>query len=421
VLHVLQTAARRGLVVDAGTREEAVDALASFVSKPVPAKPTYGDGAAMRAFAVKVLADAGRRPVRAIDAVYAARADLPVFALAHLMDAVHTLDPQSPRLAELRRMIGNATTSAGATAHIEERWRPEHVWLWPSDDKSTAIALDVLTRTRTITLEEARPLVAGLMQWRRQGVWTGTQGNVWALAALATYRLAFEASGAPVSATATLGAAPLVRTTLSQADPVHTRAVTMPELRALIPPGKQARLSVASSGPGAVFYATRLRWQRPAATAAPLDHGITVTRRYERMVDGAPQPAATSFAAGDLIRVTITVRLRESRSFVAVTDPLPAGFEAVDTTLAGAGHEAEAGERTAPPDGRYWGSGFDHLQRYDDRVDLFATSLDRGLQTVTYLARATTPGRFYAAPPRAELMYEPEVAGRALGATIVVR
>ncbi len=420
VLHVLQTASRRGLTVDTDARDQVVEALASLVATPIPAKPTYYDGAAMRAFAVKVLADAGRRPVRAIDAVYAVRADLPVFALAHLMDAIHSLEPRSPRLAELRRMIANATTPAGATAHIAERWRPEHVWLWPSSDKSTAIVLDVLTRTRSITLEEARPLVAGLMQDRRHGIWTGTQGNVWVLAALATYRLAFEASGAPVTATAHLGSAPLVRTTLSHGDPTHTRAVPMPELRAIVPPGRQARLTVASGGPGAVFYATRLRWQRPAATAPPLDHGIAISRRYERLVDGKPQAAATTFAAGDVVRVTITVRLPEARDFVAVTDILPAGFEAIDTTLAGAGHEAEAGERTAPSSVGYWRSGFDHLQRYDDRVDLFATTLARGLHTVTYVARATTPGRFYAAPPRAELMYEPEVAGRDAGATITV-
>ncbi len=420
LLHVLQTAERRGLAVDVDVRNELVASLVSFVSSPVPARPTYQDSAAMRAFAVKVLADAGRRPARAIEAVYAGRADLPVFALAHLMDAVHTVEPGSPRLAELRRMIANATTAAGATAHIEERSRPEHAWLWPSHEKSTALVLDVLTRTGSITLEEARPLVAGLMQQRRNGLWTGTQGNTWVLAGLAAYRLAFEASGEPVTATARLGAAPLVRQSLSPADPIHTRAVPMPELRAIVPPGRQGRLTVASSGPGPVFYATRLRWQRPAAGAPPLDHGITIARRYERLVDGTPQAAATSFAAGDLVRVTITVRLPESRDFLAVTDPLPGGFEAVDTSLAGAGTDAVVGERTAPSDVAYWHRGFDHLQRYDDRVDVFATSLDPGLHTVTYLARATTPGTFFAAPTTAEAMYEPEVAGRGAGATIVI-
>ena len=56
----------------------------------------------------------------------------------------------------------------------------------------------------------------------------------------------------------------------------------------------------------------------------------------------------------------------------------------------------------------------------DDRVDLFATSLAQGLHTVTYLARATTPGRFYAAPTTAEAMYESEIAGRGAGVAITV-
>jgi alpha-2-macroglobulin len=168
------------------------------------------------------------------------------------------------------------------------------------------------------------------------------------------------------------------------------------------------------------FYATCLRRQRPAAGAPPLDHGIAIAPRYERLVGGQPEAAATSFAAGDLIRVTITVRVPESRDFLAVTDPLPAGFEAVDTTLAGAGDEADAGARTAPSEVAYWRRGFDRVQRYDDRVDLFATSLDQGLHTVTYLAQATTPGTFFAAPTQAEAMYEPKVAGRRAGATITV-
>ena len=57
---------------------------------------------------------------------------------------------------------------------------------------------------------------------------------------------------------------------------------------------------------------------------------------------------------------------------------------------------------------------------YKRQVDLFATTLGQGLHTVSYLARATTPGTFFAAAPHAELMYEPEVAGRDAGVTITV-
>jgi uncharacterized protein YfaS (alpha-2-macroglobulin family) len=111
------------------------------------------------------------------------------------------------------------------------------------------------------------------------------------------------------------------------------------------------------------------------------------------------------------------VRLPESRTFVAVTDALAGGFEAVDTTLATAAPDAEAAGD--PMSGGWWDR-FDRIERYDDRVDLFATSLKAGEHTVSYLARATTPGTFLAAGTRAEAMYEPEVAGRTAATTITV-
>ena len=44
-----------------------------------------------------------------------------------------------------------------------------------------------------------------------------------------------------------------------------------------------------------------------------------------------------------------------------------------------------------------------------------------GRHVFSYLVRATTPGRFTAAPARAEEMYEPEVFGRTGAATVDVR
>jgi uncharacterized protein YfaS (alpha-2-macroglobulin family) len=65
--------------------------------------------------------------------------------------------------------------------------------------------------------------------------------------------------------------------------------------------------------------------------------------------------------------------------------------------------------------------GFDHVERHDDRVQLFATRLSEGRHEFTYIARATTAGVFVTAPARAEEMYEPEVFGRTKTAVIEVR
>ena len=65
--------------------------------------------------------------------------------------------------------------------------------------------------------------------------------------------------------------------------------------------------------------------------------------------------------------------------------------------------------------------GFDHVERHDDRVELFATRLSEGRHQFTYVVRATTAGTFRTAPAHAEEMYEPEVFGRTATAVIEVK
>ncbi|MDT4944908.1 MAG: alpha-2-macroglobulin, partial [Pseudonocardiales bacterium] len=65
--------------------------------------------------------------------------------------------------------------------------------------------------------------------------------------------------------------------------------------------------------------------------------------------------------------------------------------------------------------------GFDHVERHDDRVQLFATRLSEGRHVFTYVVRATTAGSFRTAPAQAEEMYEPEVFGRTATAMIEIK
>ncbi len=64
--------------------------------------------------------------------------------------------------------------------------------------------------------------------------------------------------------------------------------------------------------------------------------------------------------------------------------------------------------------------GFDHVERHDDRVNVFATRLGEGTHEFTYLVRATTAGTFITAPTHVEEMYEPEVFGRTGTVTVEV-
>ena len=418
VLFVLETAKRHGFTVDAALLARNAAELESALVRP-PAARTGLDDSAWRAFAAKVLVDAGRRPTASLDALYAARATLPIFALAHLLDATAGIEPGSPRVAELRRRLRNALT-VGATAHVEERQLAAYIWCWPSNLKSTAVVLDVLARRGGLSADEARPIVSWLIGQRgREGIWQGTQDNVWGLLGLVAYQGAFEPRRGLVTASAALESTELLTQVLDLHRPLVSRRMAMSDVVGIVAPGGTGRLTVKATGTGAVFYTTRLSVARPARDVEPLSHGITLSRRYLPVVGGRDGGEATTFAPGDLVRVMLSVRVPEARHFVAVSDPLPAGLEVADTSLATAAPDAaEARE----DDGafRWWYRGFDRIERRDQRVDLFATTLPQGEYEVSYLARAVTPGTFFAAPTRAEAMYQPEVAGRGAGATITV-
>jgi alpha-2-macroglobulin len=107
---------------------------------------------------------------------------------------------------------------------------------------------------------------------------------------------------------------------------------------------------------------------------------------------------------------------------MALVDPLPAGLEIVNPALAASPAlppppEDEGG----PPIPILWQpTWFEHQNLRDDRAEAFSGHLSAGTYTYSYIARATTPGRFVVPPAMAEEIYTPEVFGRSATDTVVV-
>ena len=85
--------------------------------------------------------------------------------------------------------------------------------------------------------------------------------------------------------------------------------------------------------------------------------------------------------------------------------------------------DRQSNESGDASDWRNWWrlSGFDRVERHDDRIQLFATRLGTGAHEFSYIVRATTAGTFRTAPARAEEMYEPEVFGRTATTVIAIK
>jgi uncharacterized protein YfaS (alpha-2-macroglobulin family) len=121
----------------------------------------------------------------------------------------------------------------------------------------------------------------------------------------------------------------------------------------------------------------------------------------------------------------MTVTLPHEGRFLAFTDPIPAGFEAVDgslkTTAADLGAVSTTQSNTTDRYAWWRRGGFDHVEKHDDKVMAFATRLGAGRHEFSYLVRATTAGTFSAAGTFGEAMYAPEVMGRGAAMTITVK
>jgi hypothetical protein len=423
VLHVMKVASGLGVPSDDAVVRRALDFLDAQMKVDAPAQVQWVPiWSASEAFGVKVLTEYGRNEGPNITRLLRAVDRMPIFALSYLADALAASNDRGPRYQDLTRRLSNALRIEGNQRHVEELDSDALAWLWNSNARATALVLEGFVR-RDGNAATVQPMVRWLLAARRNGRWGNTQENATALEALVTYYRKVETDVPDMTATVSLGTGTLGAATFRGRSPASQDVrLAMPDLLRQIPAGVERDLAVSRTGTGRVYYSTRLQFA-PADPPPAADQGIRVERQYERFVENRDNPAATSFNAGDLIRVTLTITLPTERRYVAVTDTLPAGVEAVDswfrTTASDLAKDASAS--AGGWDSRWRSGGFDHVEKYDDRVQLFATRLADGRHVFSYIVRATTAGTFRAAGTWAEEMYAPEVNGRSAPSVIEIK
>lgn len=119
---------------------------------------------------------------------------------------------------------------------------------------------------------------------------------------------------------------------------------------------------------------------------------------------------------GDVINVKLTLVVPSDLHYAVIEDPLPAGAEAVDTSLKTTQSTAQEPELQPEESSDGWFFWLpSHSELRDEKVALFATYLPRGAYTYSYQMRASLPGRFLTLPATGYEMYFPDVWGRSAG------
>jgi uncharacterized protein YfaS (alpha-2-macroglobulin family) len=390
----LNEAQRAGVVVEKRATALAVDAVRGWVHD---GNRTFapGDETATMAMAAFVLADLGQGDAGLNARLFAARAALPVYGKAFLLRAMARAKAPPADVAELRAELEASIDTSKPAAVVHEALGADSYY-WSSDARSTAMVLSAfIEQVPHSPLVPA--LVTGLRSLRSESRWPSTQDNMYALVALSDYARSQTAGQAEV--------------TIRLADQIIGKGTLKggSVLRVHVPLGELPRggtLLVEASEPvHALATFTRVTPELKADAAA---HGFVVQREY---LDIETDQRILTAKVGDLVKVRVRITNAQRGRYVAVSDPLPSGFEPLNTKL--------ATERDTQNGESLWIQ-WDHRSLRDERTDWFIDDLAQGEHTLEYVMRATHAGAFTAAPSHAEEMYTPYVMGHAASAVLTV-
>ncbi|MFT3697356.1 MAG: alpha-2-macroglobulin family protein [Kofleriaceae bacterium] len=403
VTHAMAVAKAKGYPVPAPLFEKAKEYLKDIGERiPTPWGPD--ERLSIEAFALSVRAELGDVDLARATAL-AQTKDLPIDAAAWLLGVL----AGKPQAVELEKYLQAQVREQAGAASIGDKH--ENGWRFlASDGRTAALVLDAMIRDQP-KLDLIPKLVTGLLAGKKRGHWLSTQEDAFVLTALDHYFHTYEKVTPNFIARAWLGTdyagdhAFRGRTTETD-----TIAVAMADAMS------HHDVTIAKEGAGRLYYRIGASYAPSDLKIQPADHGFAVTRRYEAVdnkQDVALKNGVWHVKVGARVRVVLEMAADGDRYHVALVDPLPAGFEAINPELAGA--------QTDDTDIKSWrGMWWDHQNLRDERVESFVAELPNGVYALDYIARATVRGSFVAAPTKAEEMYMPETFGRAASETVIV-
>jgi uncharacterized protein YfaS (alpha-2-macroglobulin family) len=363
-----------------------------------------------RALILYTFALSGKPEFGYMETLFNERNDMPLFPKTYLLKALHAGNGNRAMQDELVRDLSNRIKIAPTTAHFEERPDFDLWWCFDSNTRTTALIMQALIET-----QPESPLVPKIVRWlieeQRVGRWRTTQENLYVVDALATYMRAFEKDEPDFRATITLGG----KTILQELFKGRSFKVATAEIPlAGMTPGKDTPIALTKEGQGRLYYGIRMNYY-PAGETTAKDEGFSIIKTIETLSGSK----ADTVTPGAILKVTLTVSSSQYRHFVVVDDPVPAGFEVVNTSFqtTAANITAEEGEQSP----EWYAYAFHHVEKYDDRVLLFADSFTPGPHSYTYLVQVTRSGSYRMPATRVEGMYEPEVFGQTASGVVEIR
>lgn len=282
------------------------------------------------------------------------------------------------------RMDMHGTTLNFSTERDDYWW-----WYMVSPDQNAVRA--VLVALNLDGWREDLPrMVRGALLKRKGGHWQTTTANAWGVLAMEAFSNRFEVEPVKGLSRASLA---------SSSKSLDWNKTSDGGTLSFDWPQSPSTLDVVQKGTGRPWIMVQSR------AAVPLKMPLSSGYRISKTIEVLERKHPGVLSKGDVARVTLTVDAQSDMTWVALSDPVPAGATILSRGLARDSQLATSDEKRQ---GWVWPS---HEEKGFDAFRAYYRYVPKGKFSVSYTVRFNNEGEFALPQTRVEAMYAPEMFG----------
>lgn len=374
--------------------------------------------------AIEALSRYGKAQPRMLTSITIAPNQWPTHAVIDWINILKRM-PDAPqraeRLREAMQILRARLSYQGSKLSFSTEQGDAWWWLMQGGDVNSARLL-LAVMDDAAWQDDLGRLASGFIARQQGGAWHTTTANLWGGLALEKFSARFESTPVAGSTRASMGGnaasvdwSKVARVTAegssgaanqttwfgAPAAPggLKNNAMFLPWPKAMGPES----LNVTHQGAGKPW----LTLQSVAAVErkAPFSAGFAIKRTVTPVDQAGKSLPAGSYSRGDVLRVTLEVTGSADMSWVAITDPIPAGATILGSGL---GRDSEIATQGEKRQGLGWPA---FEERSFESFRGYYEYLPKGTVTMQYTLRLNNVGDFVLPPSRVEALYAPEMFG----------
>ncbi len=393
--YILSVAHEAGWAIPPGPREDMESGLAKFVAGKIRWNWFLSgqDLAIRKIAALEALSRYGKAKPKLLSSIAIEPNLWPTSAVIDwlcVLSRARDIPQRDKRLAEAEQILRSRLNFQGTMMAFSSEERDYYWWLMVSGDYNAVRA--VLALLDFDSWKEDMPrLVRGALARHRGGHWSTTIANAWGVLAMEKFSRKFESVPVTGGTDAAMG---------DKVRPVDWAKSPGGATAGFAWPKGKGTLALTHRGTGKPWATVQ------SLVAIPLKEPFSTGYRIRKTVTAVERKRSGAWSRGDVARVRLELEAQADRTWVVVSDPVPAGASILGTGLGRDSSLLSQGKT----EWEWW-----TLPAFEERsFEAFRSYFEfvpKGKWTVEYTVRLNNPGTFALPPTRVEALYSPEMFG----------